>query len=213
MIGLVNHILPCAGARGRKRESLTLDARVRGRLGGSEHERRVATIAPRLFDLLADQHQLDPNYRRLLHLAALVHDAAKPDGADGHEVRGAEMVLADRTLDISPEQRRAVAFLVRYHRGPVPRADRILRRGDGRRKLLVLLALLRAADALDSRRVQPTALIIRRTPRKICVKCLVEGDTADAAQMLGRPRKFKLLEKTFGLRVRVRIESTLPAGH
>jgi exopolyphosphatase/pppGpp-phosphohydrolase len=189
------------------------DVRLRGRLGCSDHERRVATIATRLFDLMAPKHQLAATYRELLHLAALLHDAAKPTGSDGHEVRGAEMVMSDPTLRVTPWQRRAVAFLIRYHRGEIPAADEILQRGDGRRKLYMLLGFLRAADALDRRRVSATALIIRRTGHKLRVQCLVEGDAGEARKLLGRARKFTLLEQTFGVRVRVRVDSMLAADH
>ena len=182
-------------------------SRLRGRLGCSEHERRVATIATRLFDLLAAQHGLSKSYRALLHTAALVHDAARPLGADDHNIRGAELVLEDRSLDLTPWERRAVAYLVRYHRGRVPTAGEIILPGDGRRKLRVLLALLRAADALDSRRVPAQAIIVRRKQRKLRVHCLVGEELEAAARAaLGRPRKLKMLEKIFKLRVQVRIE-------
>src|SRR4051794_23911798 len=87
---------------------------------GSSHERRVASIALRLFDLLGQQHGLGPDYRQVLRIAALLHDAAKPHGTRGHHIRGAEMILADADLRLSAWERRASAFLVRYHRGAVP---------------------------------------------------------------------------------------------
>ena len=207
MIGLINH-LPT-----RRYHAEVFGTRPRPRLGCSNHERRVAAIAVRMFDLMSAEHNLGKRYRDLLHVAALVHDAAKPQGAEDHEVRGAQLVLDDRTLRVLPAERRAVAFLVRYHRGEVPaiHEDEILERADHHRKLLVLLAFLRAADALDSRRLSATALIIRRTENKLRVQCLIEGSTCEAARLLGRPRKFRLLEKTFGLRVRVRIESAIAA--
>ena len=119
-------------------------------------------------------------------------------------------MLSDRTLRLTPWQRRAVAFLIRYHRGELHAAnDRILTRGDGRRSLSVLLSLLRAADGLDRRQASATALVIRRSDRKLRVHCLVDGDVSEARRLLGRPRKFMLLEKTFGLKVRVRVESVL----
>ena len=189
--------------------------RLQGRLGSSEHEQRVATIATRLFELMRPKHNLGRRYRELLHTAALLHDAAKTIDPAGHESRGAEMVLVDRTLDLTPWQRRAVAFLVRYHRGPVPidAGNGLLQRGDGRGRLLVLLAFLRAADALDSRRLPATALIIRRSERKLRVRCLVEGDAAEARRLLGGRGKFKLLEKRFGVRVRVRVEQAMSIDH
>src|SRR5689334_157691 len=60
------------------------------RLGGSAHERRVASIAATLFDLTAALHELGSIAdRRLLQVAALVHDVGRRDGKDGHPAAGA----------------------------------------------------------------------------------------------------------------------------
>jgi exopolyphosphatase/pppGpp-phosphohydrolase len=182
---------------------------VRGR--GSNHERRVASIAVRLFDLLAAQHQLGRDYRNVLRIAALLHDAAKPDGARGHHVRGAEMLLADPSLRLSQWQRRACAFLVRYHRGAIPPRgqEEILVRGDGRRRLRMLLALLRAADGLDSRRQWASAIIVRRKSDTLRIRCLVEENPCEFRERFNKRRKFALLHETLGLRVRVKVSPAL----
>src|SRR5687768_15552641 len=75
------------------------------RLGHSGHERRVAQIAMKLFDLLRARHGLDGEHRSLLETAALVHDAAKDASPADHDVRGAEMVLADRWLPLTVRRR------------------------------------------------------------------------------------------------------------
>jgi HD domain len=188
----------------------TLGLRLPGHLGCSPHERRVATIALRMFDLLAPQHGLGPDYRRLLRIGALVHDAARRYGAAEHHVRGAQFVLRDRTLGLTASQRRAVAYLVRYHRGPVEDVDGLLQPGDGRRKIRVLLALLRAADALDSRHLAAEAIVIRRKGGKLRIQCLVDAPLDEARERFERPDKFRLLEKVLGLGVQVRVRQAIP---
>src|SRR5262245_22688900 len=134
-------------------------------LGGySPHERRVARIATRLFDVLEPLHQLKPSDRRLLRIAALLHDSGRAGRAEDHHVRGADAVLDDFTLPLKPSKRRAIGYLVRHHCGRVPPlgCDEILKPGDRRRKLRILLALLRAADGLDSRRIKSPAIIAKR---------------------------------------------------
>ena len=175
--------------------------------GSSRHERRVSRIAVRLFDLLAPIHQMNRRHRKLLRLAALVHDAGRSISSDGHAQHGAELVLRSREIDVTEDYRRALAYLVRYHAGPVPalRDDEILLPGDGRRKLLVLLSLLRAADGLDSRRLDSTAIIAQLKSQRLSVRCMVRRRLARAQRILHRKAKFKLLEEMLGLRVKLRV--------
>ena len=174
--------------------------RLRGKLGCSPHERRVATIALRMFDLLAGQHRLGPKYRNLLRIGALLHDAARPLDPPNHHVRGAELVLRDTRLPLPQRHRRAVAYLVRYHRGNPDDAPRNLR---------VILGLLRAADALDSRHLAASAIVIRLKGDRLRIECLVEGDLDEARRRFDRPGKFKLLRKALGLRVEVRVRQAI----
>jgi len=174
-------------------------------LGGySKHERRVARIARHLFDVLAPLHGLGARERRVLHIAALLHDAA--DGGD-HHISGAENVLFDRSLEMSARRRRCIAYLVRYHRGHVPGIgrDEILQPGDRRRKMRVLLALLRAADSLDSRRLPRPTIRIRLRGRELSIRCDCRKKLARARRILSRKAKFDLLERVLGLRVTLRI--------
>jgi exopolyphosphatase/pppGpp-phosphohydrolase len=180
------------------------------RLGHSPHERRVAQLSLKLFDLLRSRHKLSDRHRDLLATAALVHDAAKDSSPADHDVRGAELVLADGSLSLTPAQRRAVAFLVRYHRdGDGARAGAPPVRGYDVRALMTLLAVLHAADGLDSRRVPVSAIIVRRKARALDVTCLVSDKLVKARRVLGRRRKFKLLSRVLGVEVRVRVERAL----
>ena len=185
-------------------------SRTAARLGHSAHERRVALIAVKLFDLLRPRHKLDGEHRQLLSTAALVHDAAKASSPADHDVRGAELVLADRSLPLSPARRRAVAMLVRHHRksGGARAAAADLPDCEPR-ALLLLLALLHAADGLDSRRVRVSAIVARRKGRTLHIVCLVTRKLTRARRLLARPRKFRLLERVLGIDVHVRVERAL----
>jgi len=143
-------------------------------------------------------------------VAARVHDAAKTSSPADHDVRGAELVLADRSLPLSPARRRAVAMLVRYHRraGGARAAARQVP-GHPPHALLVLLALLHAADGLDSRRIHVAAIVARAKGRTLYVTCLVTRNLSRARRVLTRPRKFKLLARVLGIDVRVRVERAL----
>jgi hypothetical protein len=171
----------------------------------------VARIALKLFDLLGDEHGLNDEFRLILQTAALRHDAAKSFSPADHEVRGAAMLLSDAQLTLRGWQRRAAAFLVRFHRDPDAGAAGLaeFRLPPGRAaEILTLLALLQSADGLDSRGVPTSAVIIRRKNRKLQVLCLVSAKLNKARRTFTRRRKFKLLRRVLGIELDVRVERT-----
>jgi exopolyphosphatase/guanosine-5'-triphosphate,3'-diphosphate pyrophosphatase len=119
---------------------------VRNHLGRTAHERRVARTCSALFDILRPLHHLPARERRLLRLAALVHDVGRALDDDEHPTLGADMVLQDLPLAMPCSRLRRLAYLTRYHRGAVPELgrDEILRPGDRRSATRLLLAILRA---------------------------------------------------------------------
>ena len=138
----------------------------------------------------------------------MMHDAGKSKfGAKDHGQTGARIVLDDRELPLSASQRRRVAYLVRYHGGAVPAIgrDEILQRKDRRRKTRVLLALLRAADGLDSHRIDEPGIVARLQREQLTITCIVAGRTTRTRRLLRRKAKFDLLKKCLKLRVKLRI--------
>jgi exopolyphosphatase / guanosine-5'-triphosphate,3'-diphosphate pyrophosphatase len=178
---------------------------VQRRLGSLDHERRVADIAGTLFKLTRDRHGLGETHRRLLALAATVHDVGRVDGEDGHEIVGAKMILRDDVLPLTSSERRALAYLTRYHRGPVPEvgADRILSDVDDHESLLAMLALLRGADALDSRTLESPRLVFALRGDRLRIACYLDEDSAKARRVYRRRKKFRLLEELLDCRVEI----------
>lgn len=186
------------------------------RLGDLAHEHRVVRAATQLFDLTQHVHGLAPYYRNLLVLGALTHDVGRAIDDDRHPQIGSRMILRDTWMPITPSQRRALAYMARYHRGAVPEPgdDAILHPDDNQMAIRVLLALLRAADALDSRQIAPPEVSLRRFGRRIAVTCRLRDNLRRARRVLGRPKKFRLLREELGLKVTLRIRRgrSEPAG-
>jgi exopolyphosphatase/guanosine-5'-triphosphate,3'-diphosphate pyrophosphatase len=180
---------------------------VRHRLGDTRHEQRVTAIAARLFDLTAPLHGLGRRHRRLLKLGALLHDVGRRDGAADHHRRGARMILRGRGLWLTESQRSAAAFLARYHRGRLPYwgEDPSEVKNKSRRQMLMLLGLLRAADALDYRALTPPTLTMRLRGDRLSIACHTDTDPDKARRAFDRRKKFRLLERLLNLRVRVQI--------
>lgn len=188
-------------------------------LGGVRHEQQVAAIAANLFDLTLPLHGLSLADRRLLRLAALVHDVGRCVSKPEHPTEGAWMLLADTALPLLPAERRALAYLTCYHRGgvPLPGHDAVLHADDDHDRLLRLLALLRAADALDSRALVPGRLVFALVgagpaarpgagrPTLLRATCYTETDCPKARRVYRRRKKFRLLEELLGVRIEVDI--------
>jgi exopolyphosphatase / guanosine-5'-triphosphate,3'-diphosphate pyrophosphatase len=187
---------------------------VRRRLGRIAHERRVVAIAQTMFDLTHHLHGLDGSHRQLLALAALVHDVGRAINEDTHPVQGAKLLLRESWLPLAPAERRWLAYLTRHHRGAVPKPGRDdhLLDGDDHTSLRLLLALLRAADSLDSRSQESPHVVIACRGRRLSVTCYLDNDTPKARKVYGRRKKHRLLEELLDLRVDIDVRAGEPVG-
>jgi hypothetical protein len=119
------------------------------------------------------------------------------------------MILRDRSLRVGEADRRALAYLTLYHRDSVPAAgeESILRGEDDGESLRKLLAILRAADALDSRSLESPRLVFGLKKKRLHVNCYLEDLTAKARRIYQRRKKFRLMEEELGVRVEVDVLS------
>lgn len=180
-----------------------------GHLDGIEHEKRVLRVASTLFDLTRAHHELPPQQRFLLRAAALVHDVGRCIDKDKHPFHGARMILRDRSLRIAESHRRALAFLTLYHRDsiPDPGDEAILNKHDDREAFRKMLALLRAADALDSRSLESPRLVFGLKKRRIKVWAYFRDLSARARRVYLRRKKFRMMEEELGLEVVIDLKS------
>lgn len=178
------------------------------RLGSMQHERAVAHLARRLFDLTSPLHRLGIEYRQLLTRACLVHDVGRCKDDDRHPTIGARMIN-ESWLPLSGTERRALMYLTRFHRGDVPAVgqDGILVPGDNHKSLRLVLALLRAADGLDSRAMSSPEVHFHLKGAKLFVHCALADISPKARKTFTRRKKFRLLEQTLDCRVKVRLST------
>ena len=174
-------------------------------LGTIAHEQRVSDIAVKLYDLTWPLHGLGRRGRRTLRLAALVHDVGRAIDDDTHPREGARMIREATDLPLTASQRRALAYLTRRHRGsvPDPALDKYLGPRDDADLLRLLLALLRAADSLDSRSLESPRLVFGLNGRRLQITCYLDTDSPRARKVYSRRKKFRLLEELLDVRVEV----------
>jgi exopolyphosphatase/guanosine-5'-triphosphate,3'-diphosphate pyrophosphatase len=117
-----------------------------------EHSRQDARLAVRLFDLTADLHQLEDEYRDLLFCAGLLHDIGYAEGYWGHHKTAYRLIMQADLPGLTEREKQMVANVARYHRGATPKPSH---KGfaaldpDDREIVTLLGALLRLADGLD----------------------------------------------------------------
>jgi len=188
-------------------------------LGAVEHERRVTTIASSLFELTWPLHQLAENHLELLRLGAVVHDVGRSIHNKTHPIQGARLLMSEASLPVSMTERRALAYLTLYHKGAVPEPgrDAILSRSDDADQLRLVLSLLRAADALDSRSLESPRLVFALVGRAtrlptLHVTCYLETDCAKARRVYQRRKKFRLLEELLGCQVEIEVAQAAALG-
>jgi len=181
---------------------------VSGRLGKIAHERRVLVIASTIFDLTQSLHRLSNRARRLLCAAALVHDVGRSVSRANHPRQGWRMIMNDPGFPALGICRRYLAYLTLYHRDDVPPLgkDEVLLPGDDKEGMLILLAILRAADALDSRSKESPRLALSMDRRTLKVNCYLRDDSAKVERLYRRRKKFRLLEELLDCAIDVRVK-------
>ncbi len=121
------------------------------------------------------------------------------------------MISTAYSLPLRIAERRAIEFLTRYHRGATPDGRDYAAFGEDASAMRVLLGLLRAADALDGRRLAPPALALKLREDRLEIRCGVHQQWRRARRTFRRRRKYHLLAESLGIKVRVRLRRADPA--
>ncbi len=172
------------------------------------HARQVRYLSERLFDQLAPLHGLPGEARRLLRVAATLHDIGDFVSLSGHHKHSGYLIRNSEILGLDSRQLELVANIARYHRKAFPD----LRKHEPFRALsdnaqawvTKLAAILRVADALDHEHrsvVDDLKVAVHRRSVTIDLqsmgRCLLERWHLD--------EKGRLFEATFGRGIALRV--------
>lgn len=167
------------------------------------HAEQVANLALSLFDQLIELHQLSPQDRELLHYGALLHDIGEHIAMEDHDKHSAYLIENSRLRGFSPEEKRALICIGRFHRRGTPREDFqpfALLDEQWQARVVKLVSLLRLADALDrSHEDIVTSLDVEVKNQTVILRPKVEGDLE--LESFGLRRKRSLFESTFKTKV------------
>jgi exopolyphosphatase/guanosine-5'-triphosphate,3'-diphosphate pyrophosphatase len=169
------------------------------------HATQVDRIATLLFDRLADLHQLGPEDRVLLRVAALVHDIGEFVEPSAHHKHTQYILDHSDIMGLSPELRTIVGCIARYHRRAEPSPKHVpygQLEADAQRKVRRLSAILRIADALDrGHRSKVQSLGVKVTGREVALEATGREDLS--LEVWTAARKAELFEHTFKRPVKV----------
>lgn len=159
----------------RMRSVLRLMERYEADQAHCTHVRDLALV---LFDGLSGL-KLDSSARRTLEYAALLHDIGHHIDARDHHKHGQYLILNSRMAGFTAPEVAVVANIVRHHRKRPKRSNHhfaALPRPD-QRKVEILSAILRMADALDRSHNQPVIeLEIEDDGIAVCIRAKTKDE-------------------------------------
>lgn len=167
------------------------------------HGEQVSRLALSLFDQLRPLHEMGPELRVVLGVAALLHDVGHFVNRKAHHRHGEYLIRNGEIPALRGWRQDMVAALVRYHNcksePDLEHVSYAALEGQQRRQTRVLSALLRIAEKLESEHaagIQEVDLQVSGR-RAIFVVRVSDGTRLDIA---GLERKAGLFEKEFQLR-------------
>ena len=122
-----------------------------------QHAEHVAQTAMKLFDQLADQHNLDHKMRAILEIAALLHEIGKIVNSSGFHKHSSYLISNSEFFGVGERSHMLIALVARYHRRALPQPSHVRYASlDLQDRIAVskLAAILRIANAMDESHTQ-----------------------------------------------------------
>jgi exopolyphosphatase/guanosine-5'-triphosphate,3'-diphosphate pyrophosphatase len=178
--------------------------------GELEHGRKVATLAGRIYEQLAEPLSLEPGDRTLLECAARLQDVGYVINYDQHHKHSYHLIRNSRLPGIRGHDLELIANVARYHRGAHPkRKHENLARvpAEDQQRVHRMAAILRLAGGLDrSRSQQVSDVAVRLDDEGVWIDVIAEQEPQ--VDIWGAERRTDLFEKVFGLPVKFRWAGT-----
>jgi exopolyphosphatase / guanosine-5'-triphosphate,3'-diphosphate pyrophosphatase len=200
--------LPSDEEKGRAAETLEGARWFAQRLNyNAEHAEQIANLALSLFDQLRPLHEMGPDMRLMLEIAALLHDVGHFVNRKAHNRHGEYLIRNSEIPGLKGWQCDMVAALVRYHNTKsepqLSHPSYAALDSEHRRQVRLLASLLRIAEKLESEHAQRITRVDVDIAghRAIFVVRAFEGTRLDIA---GLERKAELFEREFHLKAEFR---------
>lgn len=172
------------------------------------HTQHVTALALRLFDETQSLHQMGRRERDWLEYAGLLHDIGWVEGAQQHHKSSLRIILSTSILPFGGKERLVIGSIARYHRRAEPSEKhdhfKVLE-AEERRLVVMLSALLKLADGLDSQHLMLVQDITAQVGKKsLRLTCWVKQK--HLGQTLTVSEKGALFEKVFNRKLDIKIK-------
>lgn len=167
------------------------------------HARQVARLSLSVFDQLRDVHGLSDLDRRVLLVAAVLHDAGQFISYRKHHKHSLYLIHNSEIPGISREDRVLAALVARYHRRAEPKEEHFLFAElpeEDRERVRRMAAILRLADALDREHLQRVPGVRVRVDGRALVLEL-DGRGELLLEHWALRKKGRMFSSVFGLRL------------
>ncbi|MDR2965519.1 MAG: HD domain-containing protein [Treponema sp.] len=167
------------------------------------HGRHVAGHCMMLFDALTKEHGMNKRHRKMLEIAAILHDVGTYIRASGHQKHGQYIVANSEIFGLHNDELNIIANVISYHRGDPPSQSDIeyikLQREE-RILVLKMASILRVADALDRGHSQQIKkFTVERRPETIVLN--VDRTYDLSLELFGLEEKGGMFQDVFGYKV------------
>jgi exopolyphosphatase/guanosine-5'-triphosphate,3'-diphosphate pyrophosphatase len=156
------------------------------------HSTRITQFSMSIFDELYQLHNYGYQERRLLEMAALMHDIGYSHSEQKpHNKASRDLILSMKIPGLSETERMVLALVARYHTGELPDADEHRQFGElpaqAQDTVEWLAAILRVADALDTKHLNVVKRVsLEVSTRQVVFMLDVNGD---CRKQISRPQK------------------------
>ncbi len=116
------------------------------------HARHVVRLSMQLFDATYPLHKAGKKVRNLLERAAFLHNTGMLVESRRHHKHSFRLIKETHLPDFTEKERHEIACIARYHRRALPSQEHeeyAILSSSARKRVSILSALLRVADALD----------------------------------------------------------------
>lgn len=170
------------------------------------HARNVAELARKLFEQLADEHQLDSRNEVILFVAALLHEIGLIVNVRSNHKHTLYLIRHSELFGLSQGDLMLIGLVARYHRraSPQPSHEGYSTLDQSKRVMVSkLAAILRLAIALDDTRSGRIREVqCRRDPKEFVIKAIGVDDVS--LEQVAMRESSGLFRDTFGLPVLLR---------
>ena len=167
------------------------------------HCRHVAKLCMTIFDALVREHGMNRRERMMLEAAAMIHDIGTFIKSSGHNRHGQYITANSEIFGLKREELDIIGNVIRYHRGAPPSAtdiDYIALQREERILVLKMVAILRAADALDRSHTQQVKLSSVEKKSETLV-LHTEGTRDLSLELMGLDEKGSMFQDVFGYKI------------